>query len=545
MSYKKQKVGIIGLGFVGSSVYHWFKHKLNDKVELFSYDKYKNIGSIKEINKADIIFICVPTPFHEDANGYDDSAVIESLKILSGPKIVVIKSTILPGSTEKYQKLFPKHKILFNPEFLVAKTAVKDFLKPNRQIIGYTNKSKNDAQNILNILPPAPFIRIVPATEAETIKYFGNAFLSTKVIFANQIYSLCEKLGINYDIVKESAAVDPRIGHSHLDIFLDGYRGYRGACFPKDMKAFIGLAKKLGVSFDLLEKADEINDILTKQMTKPYVSVIITTFNRPKYLKEAITSVLKQDFADFELIIVDDCSPGTKTQGTINSFNDGRIKYIRNKKNLGGNISLNVGLKAATGKYIAILDDDDVWISNEKLSQQVKFLEKNPEYVLVGTNIVVADYDTGEKILKSNAPYYDDDIRRRILLSNPIAHSSILCRREAMLKVGGYDESLPRGKDYDILLKLGTIGKLAVLPDYAVKYRLPSSKQRNIFKMRVGDTGAKIKIIWRYRKNYACAIRVLIREIFKYILFYLAQPFHKIISPIYETARKNRLTQGL
>ena len=534
----RKKVGIIGLGFVGGAVHYWFEHKLGNKVELFCYDKHKNIGSVKEINKADIIFICVPTPFYEDAGGYDDSAIVESLSILSGSKIIVIKSTILPGSTEKYQKNFSRHKMLFNPEFLVAKTAVNDFLKPSRQIVGYTTQSKDYSQQILDILPPAPFVRIMPATEAEMVKYFGNTFLSTKIIFANQIYDLCEKLNVNYDVIKEAAAADPRIGSSHLDIFFDGYRGYGGACFPKDMKALIGLAKNMGINFGLLKKADEINDILTKQKPRPSVSVIITTFGRPKYLKEAITSVLNQDFDNFELIIVDDCSPGTETKEVVNSFDDKHIKYIRNKENLGGNISLNVGLNAATGKYVAILDDDDVWISNEKLCQQVKFLEENPEYVLVGANIVVVDYETGEEIVKSKAPYDDASIRKNFLLSNPIAHSSILCRHDAMLKVRGYDKMLPRGKDYDLLLKLGMIGKLAVLPDCLIKYRESTFKQKNILVMKIKDTKVKIKIIWRNRKNYPYAVRALTREIYRYAFLNLLQPFWRIAKPIYGITKK-------
>ena len=538
MSNKKYKVGIIGLGFVGGSVHYWFEHELGNKVELLSYDKHKNIGSVKEINKADIIFICVPTPFYEDAGGYDDSAIVESLNVLSSPKIVVIKSTILPGSTEKYQKNFPKHKILFNPEFLVAKTAVQDFLKPTRQIIGYTNESKNCSQLILDILPPAPFVRTMPATEAEMVKYFGNTFLPIKVIFANQIYDMCEKLGIDYNAVKEAAAVDPRIGPSHLDIFFDGYRGYGGACFPKDMKAFIGLAKKIGVELDLLEKANEINNKLTKQKTGLIVSVVITTFNRPKYLKEAIASALEQDFKDLEVVVVDDCSPGIETKRVIDSFNDKRIKYIRNEKNLGGNFSLNVGLSAATGKYIAILDDDDVWISKEKLSQQTKFLEENSDYVLVGTNMVVTDYDTNKEIIKSEAPYDDASIRKNILLSNPIAHSSVLYRRDAVMRVGGYDKKLPRAKDYDVLLKLGMLGKMAVLPEYSIRYRESSFKQRNILVMKAKGSKFKIKVIWRNRNNYPHAVKALIREFYRYTVFSILKPFYKIVSPLYEAIKK-------
>jgi UDPglucose 6-dehydrogenase len=257
---KKLKIGIIGIGTVGKAVEHWFN---KETYPLFLYDKYKKIGSIQEVNKAEIVFICVPTPFHEKS-GYDDTAVIEALNILSPPKIVVIKSTILPGSTEKFQKQFPQYKVLFNPEFLVAKTAKQDFLKPNKQIIGYTSKSRKIAKKILKILPRASCQRIVPSKEAEMIKYFVNCFLAMRVVFANQIYDLCQVLGINYELVKELAGYDPRIGYSHFNVFQDGYRGYSGPCLDKDVKAFIQFAKSHKVKLSLFEIMDKINEGLIK-----------------------------------------------------------------------------------------------------------------------------------------------------------------------------------------------------------------------------------------------------------------------------------------
>ena len=259
---KKLKIGIIGLGTVGETVKYWFK---KEKYPLFLYDKYKKIGSSIEVNKAEVVFICVPTPYHEKGDGYDDSAVIEALNNLSSSKIVVIKSTILPGSTKRFQKEFLQHKILFNPEFLRYKTALKDFLYPNRQIIGYTPKSKRFAKRILNILPKAPYQKIIPAKEAEMVKYFGNCFLALRVIFANQIYDLCQAFGVNYDIVKEVAGYDPRIGHSHFNIFQDGYRGYSGPCLDKDVKTLIQFAKFHKVKLSLLEAMDKINEKLKKQ----------------------------------------------------------------------------------------------------------------------------------------------------------------------------------------------------------------------------------------------------------------------------------------
>ena len=265
-SRKKTKIGIIGLGYVGGAVKNWFEKQRNH-YDLFFYDKDKKIGSVAEVNKADIIFVAVPTPFHEKGGGYDDSAVRESLKNIKDGKVIVLKSTILPGSSDKFQKQYPKKTIVYNPEFSVAKTARQDFLKPNHQIVGYTFKkqSKNWAPKILKILPKAPYGGIIKASEAEMVKYFANTFLAARVIFANQIYDLCQKLGgIDYEVVKEWVGRDPRIGHSHFDIFSDGYRGYGGLCLPKDTKALIQLARKLNVDFDLLEKIEEINQKLQK-----------------------------------------------------------------------------------------------------------------------------------------------------------------------------------------------------------------------------------------------------------------------------------------
>lgn len=257
----KPKIGIIGLGYVGKAVKYWFEKQ---KFSIFFYDKYKKIGSIEEINEADIIFVCVPTPYLPK-QGYKDSAVVESLKNIKPGKIVVIKSTILPGSTEKFQKKFPNLKIIFNPEFLTEKNALNDFLFPDRQIIGYTLKSKNTAKRILNILPPADFSLITTAREAEIAKYMANSFFALKVVFANEFYDLCKKLKANYHVVKEIVGADKRIGKSHLEIFFDGYRGYGGSCLSKDVNSILQFAKRKKIKLNLLKVARETNQKLLKK----------------------------------------------------------------------------------------------------------------------------------------------------------------------------------------------------------------------------------------------------------------------------------------
>ncbi len=260
-----KKVGIIGVGFVGKSfslatIRGYLKGVVTSPV---LYDKYRGIGSIEEINKADIIFLCVPTPYDKKI-GFDVSAVEDAFSILKGNKTIIIKSTVIPGTTERLQKKYPNHKIIFSPEFLRAETAEKDVLNPFEQVVGYTKKSKGIAKKILQILPKAPYEFIVPATEAEVFKYFSNTFLATKVIFANQFYDLCQKLNIDYERVKGMARVSPRFGFSHFEIFMDGFRGYKGACLPKDTKALIQLGDKIKVSMDLLKQVDKINEKLLK-----------------------------------------------------------------------------------------------------------------------------------------------------------------------------------------------------------------------------------------------------------------------------------------
>lgn len=258
----KIKIGVIGLGYVGGAVKSWFDSR--EDCEVFCYDKFKNIGSVAEVNNADIVFISVPTPFHKDGGGYDDSAIRESLNNIQDGKIVVIKSTILPGSTDRFQKEHSLKTTLFNPEFLREKTAREDNLNPCIQIMGYVRESdKKTAEETAALLPPAPAIKIIKAREAELVKYWVNSFLATRVIFANEMYDLAKKLGgIDYDIVKNCVATDSRIGGSHFDVFADGYRGYGGSCLPKDTKALLSLAKKLNVPLELLRAVDKINEKL-------------------------------------------------------------------------------------------------------------------------------------------------------------------------------------------------------------------------------------------------------------------------------------------
>ena len=252
----------MGVGMVGGALRAYFEQC---GITPFVFDHPKSTGSLKEVNRADIVFVCVPTPFRTDGTGFDISYVERALGDLTGKKIVVLKSTVPPGTTEKLQERFPQHKILFNPEFLVEERAIEGMLHPNRQIVGYTKQSEDVAEGVLHMMPKAPYERVMRAAEAEMVKYFGNTFLAIKVIFGCQMYELCQKLGIDYEAVREAGSADPRIGPSHLDVFHGGYRGYAGKCLPKDVRALLQLADALGVEMSVLKEAEGFNNRLMEK----------------------------------------------------------------------------------------------------------------------------------------------------------------------------------------------------------------------------------------------------------------------------------------
>lgn len=269
-------IGIMGSsGFVGSAIKRFFQ-KINTP-NLFLFDKYKDEGSLEDIQKADVVFIAVPTPYEEEKGGFDLTFVRDAIASLTSSKIIVIKSTVLPGTTESFQAEFPHHKFLFNPEFLTQATADSDMQYPDRQIVGYTAQSYSIAKDIVRILPLAPFERIIPATEAEMVKYYNNTWFATKVVFANQIFDLCKSLNLNYENIRDCASADKRVGPSHLDVLHGGYRGYGGACLPKDTRALIQLGERSGSPMGLLKKVEEINnDLRSKNLTEERVMPLKT-----------------------------------------------------------------------------------------------------------------------------------------------------------------------------------------------------------------------------------------------------------------------------
>jgi UDPglucose 6-dehydrogenase len=264
MARSEAPVGIIGAGVVGGSL---LAHLRERGHEVRVFDPPKGHVDPSVLDSAGMVFVCVPTPYSRGI-GFDDTYLMRAISSIGGSKAVVIKSTVVPGTTRALQERFPQHRFLFNPEFLREATALDDFLHPDRQIVGHTVRSIDDAKGVFALLPHAPFELICPAEEAEMAKYVANSFLAVKVSFANEIFDLCERLGIGYDRVRDIATADPRIGPSHADVLDGGYRGYGGKCLPKDSKSLLDVARVAGIELRVLAAADAVNARLIERAAK-------------------------------------------------------------------------------------------------------------------------------------------------------------------------------------------------------------------------------------------------------------------------------------
>ena len=257
-------IGIIGQGFVGSAIREGLKDFHN--VKTFDIDKSKSMtASIEDVvNFSTIIFVCLPTPMRK--SGECDTRLVErvirNINSLCDnserKKTIVIKSTVPPGTTDKINFACKNIDVAFSPEFLTEANSFEDFKNQSRIIIG-GDGAKKVKQMFRKPFPNIPIV-VTKSKTAEMVKYFINCFLATKVIFANQMFEICESTGIDYDKVCEYALLDTRIGKSHLAVpGPDGDKGYGGHCFPKDMSALVFYSKKNSVDPGLFTGVIDIN----------------------------------------------------------------------------------------------------------------------------------------------------------------------------------------------------------------------------------------------------------------------------------------------
>ena len=254
-------IGIIGQGFVGNAVYQKFRNYYN--INTYDLDSSKCNSSEQETLNNEIVFVCLPTPMNKD--GSCNVTLVESAirrcSEFGITKTVVIKSTVSPGTTSRINSLYPNIDIVFNPEFLTERNAVKDYENQNRIILGGPRPSTTRLKQIFSKVFPKSHIIKTDSTHAEMVKYLTNSFLATKVSFANEIYQLCNGLGIDFDKVVEYATYDERLGKSHWNVpGHDGDFGFGGHCFPKDLSALLKLSKSLGVIDNVLSAVEQTNN---------------------------------------------------------------------------------------------------------------------------------------------------------------------------------------------------------------------------------------------------------------------------------------------
>jgi len=245
------KIGIVGQGYVGTAV----KEVFSKHYDLETYDLDKDKCSVDYLEDlvelSNIIFVCVPTPMKKD--GGCDTSIVEAIvkdindmvvsRNVSG-RIVAIKSTIPPGTTNRLNKKCKNISVIFNPEFLTEANFIDDFKNQNRIIIGGERPSTTKLRQVYSLAFPNAKIVKTGSITAEMVKYFTNTFLCTKVSFANEMFEICEKLNIDYDKVVEYSIYDERLGKSHWAVpGPDGKLGFGGSCFPKDINALIELCK--------------------------------------------------------------------------------------------------------------------------------------------------------------------------------------------------------------------------------------------------------------------------------------------------------------
>jgi UDPglucose 6-dehydrogenase len=218
------------------------------------------------VKHGQIIFLCLPTPPSEDGSAdtrHVLSATREIAKRMADYKVIVSKSTVPIGThkeiANEIKKLYSgEFSVASNPEFLKEGTAVEDFLKPDRVVLGVSDKKAWEMLSALYepfVRTGAPILQMDPAS-AELTKYAANGFLATKISFMNEVARLCEKCGADVDLVRLGMSKDARIGSA----FLFPGIGYGGSCFPKDTRALVQSARKVGLDMKIVDAAENVNE---------------------------------------------------------------------------------------------------------------------------------------------------------------------------------------------------------------------------------------------------------------------------------------------
>ena len=257
-----QKIGIIGNGFVGNSIAFGFSP--THEIRIHDKDPKRNLNSIDEVLECDYIFVAVPTPMNDNGSISLDIVHQALNEIYEKNKrtdnIIILKSTMVPGSTDTFIEQFSKLNIVFNPEFLTERTAKLDFLTQARIILGGEKDHTSKVKQLFEARFMHCYVIEMDTKTAEMIKYMNNVFFASKVSIMNEMKLICDKVGADWKLALKGFAADQRIGDSHLNVpGPDGRLGFGGACFPKDINAFMDMADNLGIDIPTIKGAWQTN----------------------------------------------------------------------------------------------------------------------------------------------------------------------------------------------------------------------------------------------------------------------------------------------
>ena len=253
-------IGIIGNGFVGSSVAFGFSPQTgcDADVKIYDKDESKATHSLSEVLLSEFIFLSVPTPSNSDGSislkiVYDIFDEINEVNTRPD-NVILLRSTVTPGTTRKIKEKYPNLNIVFNPEFLTERSAKFDFINQSRFVLGGKDRDTGRVADLYRwrFGTSIPVLQTNYET-AELIKYMNNTFFATKVSFMNEMKQISDKIGANWDEAVNGFVLDGRVGHSHLNVpGPDGKLGFGGSCFPKDIQAMIHFAQTLDIHPDVL-----------------------------------------------------------------------------------------------------------------------------------------------------------------------------------------------------------------------------------------------------------------------------------------------------
>jgi UDP-2-acetamido-2-deoxy-ribo-hexuluronate aminotransferase len=247
------KIGVIGLGVVGGAIHRYFCERHDQVV---GYDLYQGVGDFSSCLTVGHLYLCLPTRFDEDTKTYDLSEVEKTLQLLDESAfagLVVIKSTLLPGTTERLAQKHAKLTVVHHPEFLKARSAYEDYASQTRLIYGLPGRLqrkrglKGRIRDLNKHLHPKARTIFAGSSESEMIKLMSNSYYATQVQFFNEIYQLCGQIDCQYDRV---IGLLKRTGLDRIDCTRvpgpDGKLSYSGMCLPKDSNALLGLMERTG-----------------------------------------------------------------------------------------------------------------------------------------------------------------------------------------------------------------------------------------------------------------------------------------------------------